>query len=139
MIKLLLFNVVNSLLQLTEPQSVEALKALKPEETAWVSGQLADSYENEILSSIGLEPHGKSMEEYRNFFNELGLEIEFIKIERQMLWFDGIVPLRDWVKSQVGTELLAEQYLFAMEQKGWVGVDGRIGFPTKQLLAQVKK
>jgi hypothetical protein len=86
-----------------------------------------------------LPVQGKSLEEYRRVFCELGLEIEHLEIKREMALFDDIKELRVWIRLQVGSELLSERYLAAMQQKGWVdGGDGKIGFPTKQLVACVK-
>ena len=112
---------------------------IKTEGDGWVSGKLSDSYENQVLTSIGLPSQGKSMEEYRKIFWDLGLEIEYIEVKREMVWFDGIEPLRNWIRAQVETEFQAEQYFLAMEERGWVHLnDGRIGFPTKQLIARLK-
>lgn len=131
---------MNSLIQITEPESLEHMaNALGSGESAWVAGKLSDSYENEILSTIGLPVHGKSMDEYRMAFWDLGLEIEHLEIKREMTLFNGMKELRTWVMSQVESELLTELYLAAMEEKGWVNTgSGKIGFPTKQLIANVK-
>jgi hypothetical protein len=141
MIKLfLLSKLLNSLIQITEPETLEYVaNTLQEGESAWVVGKLSDSYENEVLSSIGLPVSGKSMAEYRKRFEELGLEIEHLEIKREMTFFNGVNELRTWIKGQVGSELLTERYLAAMQEKGWIDAgDGRIGFPTKQLLAQLQ-
>ncbi len=141
MIKLfLLSKLLNSFIQITEPETLEHLtNTLQEGESSWVAGKLSDSYENEILFSIGLPVSGKSIDEYRKVFWELGLEVEHLEIKQEMVLFNGAEELRAWVKTQVGSELLTERYLAAMREKGWVDVgDGRIGFPTKQLLAHLK-
>ncbi len=142
MIKLfLLAKILNYFIQVTEPETLEYMAGtLKRGESQWIVGKLSDSYENEILSSIGLEVHGKSIDEYRDSFQGLGLEIEHIEIKREMTLFNGVKELRSWIEAQVGTELLTEQYLAAMQEKGWVDAgDGRIGFPSKHLVACVLK
>ena len=142
MIKLfLLTKVLNALIQLTELETVEFVaNTLQRGESVWVAGKLSDSYENQILSSIGLPVYGKSMDEYRMVFWELGLELEHLEIKREMVFFSGIKELRGWIETQVGSGLLAEQYLAAMRQKGLVDAgDGKVGFPAKQLVARVLK
>jgi hypothetical protein len=56
-----------------------------------------------------------------------------------MILFDSIEELRNWISSQLENPILVEQYLSAMQQKGWVNAGAhKIGFPTKQLIACVK-
>jgi hypothetical protein len=77
---------------------------------------------------------------YREAFRELGLEIEAVEIKREMAEFDGFEQLRNWAHSLVGTELLAEECLLAMEKRGLLqSSDGKIRFPTRKLVACLKK
>lgn len=128
-----------NLLQVVSPESLESLAStLQPGESAWVSGALSDSYENEIFSSLGVATSAQSLEEYRKIFWKLGLEIEQLEIQREMLFFSGEEELRAWLKAQVKNEVQADWCLEAMKQKGWIKSEGRIGFPTKHLVACLK-
>jgi hypothetical protein len=142
MIKLfLLSKIFSSFFQITESESIEYVATTLPKgKSQWIQGKLSDSYENQILSTIGLPVHGRSMREYRLAFSELGLELEHSEIKRDMLFFNSISDLRAWILPQVGNnEVLVEQYLAVMEERGWVDCgDGKIAFPTKQLVACLK-
>lgn len=119
--KLFLLSKVLDCISITEPGALESIaKSLQYEESAWIEGSLSESYENEILLSIGLPSRGKTLTEYGRAFLRLGLDDEDRDRRWDMAEFKGVEELRSWVKNIVKTDLLTEQYLEAMLQKrGW--------------------
>lgn len=138
---LLLSKLLNFFIQITEPGSIEHIAdTLQPGEIAWVKGSLTDSYENKILELIGQEPNGKGIKEYKNIFKELDLKLEHLEIKHEMAIFKGITELKMWIYAQVNDDFLAESYLNALQEHGLIVLaDGTIRFPTKHIVACLKK
>lgn len=142
MLKLFLLSVIwYSFIQIAEPRVLEQLTGrLQKGQGVWVAGDLSDSYENQVLSLMGLPVHGRSLQEYRQLFQELGLEVEYVEIKREMYQFPTFDELRMWIETQVDDPSFIEPYLAAMQQLGCTQLqDGTVAFPTKHMIAYVKK
>ncbi|MDP1608153.1 MAG: hypothetical protein Q8L98_02430 [Chlamydiales bacterium] len=142
MFKLFLLSVVwYSFIQITEPKVLEQVtEGLREGQGVWVAGDLSDSYENQVLSLMGLPVRGRSVEGYRHLFQQFGLKVEYVEIKREMYQFPTLEELRTWIKTQVDDLSFVEPYLAAMQQIGCVQLeDGTIAFPTKHVIAYIHK
>ena len=141
MIKLIIAcKLLGSIMDITEYESLQTkVNSLKSGETFWLMGKLSDSYENQIFSQVLRVPVGKSVEEYRKEFQKFGLKLEHIEIQREVAIFNDINDLRVWIYSQMQDNILMEECLLLMQQKGWINLgDEKIRIPIKKLVVRLK-
>ena len=134
MIKLIIAcKLLGSMMNMEEYESLQTkMDLVKPGESFWMTGNLSDSYENQIFSEVLKVPVGKSVEEYRKEFRQAHLKIEHIEIRREIRVFSDINDCREWIYSRMQDNILTEECISLMQQKGWIDLgDGTIRIPVK--------
>ncbi len=128
-------------------QEIEQLgNRLKLHGKGLVIAPLADSFEHQILTSLGVEsvPH---MNDYRWRFKENGFKICHLEVQRDLAIFRDDAAAYAWILSDIAPltdlhmtdyELFAKDYLEALKAGGAVGKNGEIRFPYKQLIALIQ-
>ncbi len=116
--------------------------SLQPGEEKWITAPLADSYEHQIVEGVG----ALTIPEYRALFQDNGLTIKHLEVDRQLMVFKDFIALKEWIRSEMapqfkeeGNERFVEDYFELMKEKGLIDFQGKIGFPRQWLLILVSK
>ncbi len=97
--------------------------------------RLSDSYENQILFEVTGRRFGKTVDEYRRFFQAQNLQLEYIEVRREMAEFDNPEALNAWIYREVENDAMTELVFSSL--KTIHCSDGKLRFPTKKLIVKV--
>lgn len=119
------------------------LSGFQAGEEKWISLPLKDSCEYKVLEGKG----ALSISEYRQMFQEKGLFIEHMEIQRRILNFEDETALKSWILTEMapqvgreGDKSFVEEYFLRMQSLGWVNSeDPHIRLPCKYLFVLLSK